>query len=605
MGRKLSQKIESEEAKNLPGLFFKQAEKFRDAPFLSFKEEGRWISRSWSKIANEILALARGLKERGIESGDRVVIVSENRPEWLIADLAIMTLGAITTPAYTTNTSDDHLHLLRDSGAKAVIVSTEILLEKLLSAARKVPAIEMVVIMDHSVKSDVGDFNMCHWVDLLSEGPLLCRDKLSEDIKRTDAACIIYTSGTSGNPKGVLLSHGAILCNCTGAHVFLRDVPGFKQGCETFLSFLPLSHSYEHTCGQFLPISIGAQIFYAEGPDKLVANMAEVQPTIIAAVPRLYEAIRARIRRGIEGVGGLQQKLFETTIALGRKKYESTTKLTIKERLQDTALEYLVRRKIRARFGGKLKTFVSGGAALNYDVAVEFLALGLNILQGYGQTESAPVVSCNAYAKNKLRTVGPPLSGVEVKIANDGEILVRGELLMDGYWNRPDETNETIRDGWLYTGDIGVLDEDGYIEITDRKKDIIINSGGDNISPARVESMLTETMEIEQAFVFGDKQPHLVALIVPSVDYASEWASKNKADHELGLFINDSEFIKGIEQSVDRVNKKLSIIERVRRFILIPQAFSVENGMMTPTLKLRRHNILFQYREDLNALYRR
>ena len=264
-----------------------------------------------------------------------------------------------------------------------------------------------------------------------------------------------------------------------------------------------------------------------------------------------------------------------------------------------------MRRKIRARFGGKLKTFVSGGAALNYDVAVEFLALGLNILQGYGQTESAPVVSCNAYAKNKLRTVGPPLSGVEVKIANDGEILVRGELLMDGYWNRPDETNETIRDGWLYTGDIGVLDEDGYIEITDRKKDIIINSGGDNISPARVESMLTETMEIEQAFVFGDKQPHLVALIVPSVDYASEWASKNKADHELGLFINDSEFIKGIEQSVDRVNKKLSIIERVRRFILIPQAFSVENGMMTPTLKLRRHNILFQYREDLNALYRR
>lgn len=605
MGRKLSQKIVSEEAKNLPGLFFKQAEKFRDAPFLSIKEEGCWITQSWSKIADDVLALARGLKERGIERGDRVVIVSENRPEWLIADLAIMTLGAITTPAYTTNTSEDHLHLLRDSGAKTVIVSTENLLENLLPAAQKVPAIEMVVIMDHTVTSDVGEFKICHWGHLLSEGPLLGRDKLIEDIKRTDAACIIYTSGTSGNPKGVLLSHGAILCNCTGAHMFLRDVPGFKQGCETFLSFLPLSHSYEHTCGQFLPISIGAQIFYAEGPDKLVANMAEVQPTIIAAVPRLYEAIRARIRRGIEGVGGMQKNLFETTIALGRKKYESMSRLTIKEKLQDTALEYLVRRKIRARFGGKLKTFVSGGAALNYDVGVEFLALGLNILQGYGQTESAPVVSCNAYAKNKLRTVGPPLSGVEVKIANDGEILVRGELLMDGYWNKPDETNETIRDGWLHTGDIGVLDEDGYIEITDRKKDIIVNSGGDNISPARVESMLTETMEIEQALVFGDKKPHLVALIVPSVDYASEWASKNKADHDIDLFIKDIEFVKGIEQSVDRVNKKLSIIERVRRFIIIPQAFSVENGMMTPTLKLRRHNILSQYGKDLKALYRR
>jgi len=605
VGRKLSQKIESDKAKNLPGLFFKQAVKFRDAPFLSVKEEGCWISRSWSEIANDVLALARGLKERGIERGDRVVIVSENRPEWLIADLAIMTLGAITTPAYTTNTSDDHLHLLRDSGAKTIIVSTENLLEKLMPAARKVPAIEMVVIMDQSVTLDVGDFNISRWGDLLSEGPLLGRDKLIDVINRTDSACIIYTSGTSGNPKGVLLSHGAILCNCTGAHMFLGDVPGFKQGCETFLSFLPLSHSYEHTCGQFLPISIGAQIFYAEGPDKLVANMAEVQPTIIAAVPRLYEAIRARIRRGIEGVGGMQQKLFETTIALGRKKYESMTKLTVKERLQDTALEYLVRRKIRARFGGKLKTFVSGGAALNYDVGVEFLALGLNILQGYGQTEAAPVVSCNAFEKNKLRTVGPPLSGVEVKIAKDGEILVRGELLMDGYWNRPDETNETIRDGWLYTGDIGVLDEDGYIEITDRKKDIIVNSGGDNISPARVESMLTETMEIEQALVFGDKQPHLVALIVPSVDYVSEWASKNKANYNLELFMEDVEFVKGIEHSVDRVNKKLSIIERIRRFILIPQAFSVENGMMTPTLKLRRHNILSQYGKELNALYRR
>jgi len=605
VGRKLSQKIESAEAKNLPSLFFKQAEKFRDAAFLSVKEEGCWITRSWSNIADDVLALARGLKEKGIEAGDRVIIVSENRPEWLIADLAIMTLGAITTPAYTTNTPDDHLHILRDSGAKAVIASTEILLEKLLPAAQKVPAIEMVVIMDQPMTLDVGGYNLCRWSDLLSEGPLLDRDSLIDGINRTDSACIIYTSGTSGNPKGVLLSHGAILCNCTGAQIFLREVPGFKQGRETFLSFLPLSHSYEHTCGQFLPISVGAQIFYAEGPDKLVANMAEVQPTIIAAVPRLYEAIRARIRRGIEGVGGSQQKLFEMTIALGRKKYESETKLTIIERLLDTVLEYFVRRKIRARFGGRLKTFVSGGAALNYDVGVEFLAMGLNILQGYGQTEAAPVVSCNAYAKNKLRTVGPPLTGVEVKIANDGEILVRGELLMDGYWNRPRETKETIRDGWLYTGDIGVLDEDGYIEITDRKKDIIVNSGGDNISPARVESMLTETMEIGQALVFGDKQPHLVALIVPSLDYASEWSSKNKADYDLEKFVKDIEFIKGIEQSVNRVNNKLSIIERVRRFILIPQEFSVENGMMTPTLKLRRHNILSQYGKELDALYRR
>ena len=596
-------KIASAEVENLPSLFLRQAHKFRDSPFLWVKKDGSWKSRSWSEVANDVSALANGLKVKGVREGDRVVIVSENRPEWLIADLAIMSIGAITTPAYTTNTPDDHLHVLRDSGAKVVIVSTKLLLGRLIPAVEKAPDTMMLVTIGQTGDLNIKNAAICRWVDLLSKGPIPEIETCVGSIKRTQPSCIIYTSGTSGKPKGVLLSHGAILCNCTGAHMFLRDVPGFKQGFEKFLSFLPLSHSYEHTCGQFLPISIGAQIFYAEGPDKLIGNMAEVHPTIIAAVPRLYEAIRTRIYKGVAGAGRMQQKLFEKTIVLGRKRYDEPAESSFIEKFQNLMLDYFVRRKIRARFGGKLKTFVSGGAALNYDVGADFLALGLNILQGYGQTEAAPVISCNTYEKNKLRTVGPPLYGVEVKIADDGEILVRGELVMDGYWNLPKETNEIIRDGWLHTGDIGILDFDGYIEITDRKKDIIVNSGGDNISPARIEGMLTALEEIDQAIIIGDKRPHLVALVVPSLDFASAWAARNKTIQSLETLIHNNEFIEDINRSVDLVNKRLSVIEKVRKVILIPDPFSVENGMMTPTLKLRRHKILSHFNEELKAAY--
>lgn len=602
-GDELAQEVEFDAVANLPSLFFGQAERFGDAPFLSIKEGGDWTALSWAEVAAEVSALANGLRARGIEAGDRVVIVAENRPEWLIADLAVMCLGAVTTPAYTTNTTADHLHILSDSGAKLAIVSTARLAERLVPAAVQAPDLRTVVFMDKAAMNVEGKVDLVHWDALLESGGLDDRDACIAAVARTEPACIIYTSGTSGKPKGVVLSHGAILCNCTGAYMFLKDIPNFTPGRESFLSFLPLSHSYEHTCGQFLPIAIGAEIYYAEGPDKLVANMAEVCPTIMTAVPRLYEAIRARIYRGVEQAGGMKEKLFRQTLALGRKQYETPGSLTIAEKLQNAVLEKLVREKVRARFGGRLKAFVSGGAALSYDVGVDFLALGVRILQGYGQTESAPVVSCNMPHRNKLHTVGPPMRGVEVRIAEDGEILVRGELVMDGYWNLPDETAETIRDGWLHTGDIGTLDEDGFIQITDRKKDIIVNSGGDNISPARVEGMLTATPEIEQAMVYGDKRPHLVGLIVPSADFAAEWAKENDTAADLETLVDEAGFVAAMGNVVDRVNAQLSVIERVRRTILLPDAFSINNEMMTPTLKLRRHIIRARYGEDLEALY--
>ena len=400
-----------------------------------------------------------------------------------------------------------------------------------------------------------------------------------------------------------MLSHGAILSNCMGAYDFLEELPEFDPNGEIFLSFLPLSHAYEHTAGQFLPMSIGAQIYYAEGIEKLNANIADVRPTVMTAVPRLYEAMHARIRRGVDKTTGLQRWLFEKTLSLGRKAYEQPDALNPVEKITNGLLDVVVRRKVHDRFGGRLKAFVSGGAPLNYEIGLFFTALGLRILQGYGQTEAAPVVSCNHSAKNKLRTVGPPLKEVEVKIAEDGEILIRGELVMQGYWNNPKATAETIRDGWLHTGDIGQIDEDGYIQITDRKKDIIVNSGGDNLSPSRVEGMLTVEAELAQAMVYGDQRPHLVALLVPDPDFVAEWSKRNGAANDLAVLAEDGDFRKALNDAVDRVNAKLSIIERVRRIIVAPEPFTIENEMMTPTMKLRRHVIKSKYGDALERLY--
>ena len=420
---------------------------------------------------------------------------------------------------------------------------------------------------------------------------------------RGDPACIIYTSGTGGLPKGVVLSHGAIICNCMGADELLKSLPGYGEDTEVFLSFLPLSHSYEHTAGQFFPLSIGAQIYYAEGVERLVQNMAEVRPTIMAAVPRLYETIHSRIVRGIEQAGGLRAKMFNSALELGRRKYEAPHQMGFGARALDSLLDRLVRSKVQNRFGGQLKAFVSGGAPLNYEIGVFFQSLGLRILQGYGQTEAAPVISCNPPDHVKIHSVGPPLHGVDVRIAEDGEILVKGELVMLGYWNNEEATSETVKEGWLHTGDVGIVDDDGYLQITDRKKDIIVNSGGDNLSPQRVEGMLTVEREISQTMVYGDKRPHLVAVVVADPDFAEEWANAHGCANDAEALAANEEFKNAIGNAVARVNEKLSVIERVRHFIIAAEPFTIENEMMTATLKIRRHVIQRVYGEALEALY--
>lgn len=589
---------------NLATMFFEQAAKQGDKPFLWDKRNGEWQSVSWSQAAGTAAALARALKSLGIEPGDRVSIVSESRSEWPIADIAIMAARAITVPHYTTNSVSDHQHVLNDGGAKGAIVSTRDLAKNLLPAALRAPRLEFVIaIEDLEQSQDVG-VTVHDWSTLLEQhaGPI---DDVVADcagIARTDTSCLIYTSGTGGAPKGVMLSHGAIICNCKGACDVLLEI-GLKD--DVFLSFLPLSHSYEHTAGLFFPISIGAQIYYAEGIDKLAANMVETRPTIMTAVPRLYETMHGRIIHGLKQAGGLKQKLFMKAVDIGRRRYENPESLSLWDKILDKLLDRLVRSKVRERFGGRLKALVSGGAPLNYDIGVFFQALGVRLLQGYGQTETAPVVSCNRASKVKIDTVGPPMVDVEVKIAEDGEILVRGELVMQGYWNNPDATAEVMKDGWLHTGDIGEFDEDNYLKITDRKKDIIVNSGGDNISPQRVEGFLCIQPEIEQAMVIGDKRPHLVGLIVPDREFAITWARQNGKPADLEKLIDDEAFKDVIEEAIARVNGNLSVIERVRKFNMTAEAFTVENEMMTPSLKIRRHIIKAEYGDALESLYRR
>ena len=435
---------------------------------------------------------------------------------------------------------------------------------------------------------------------------MLARDPAQEDdtaefvnlTEPDDTACLIYTSGTGGIPKGVMTSHRNIIANCRGAYRVLEQL---GLGDEVFLSFLPLSHSYEHTAGEMFPISIGAQIYFAEGAETLAANMLEARPTIMTAVPRLYETLHQRIRFGVHRKGGISKKMFDRAVAIGRKRLLSE-RTSLAERLSDPLLDRLVRTKVRERFGGRLKAMVSGGAPLNPEIGRFFLALGIVLLQGYGQTEAGPVISCNMPARIKIDTVGSPLDGVRVRIAEDGEILVAGDNVMKGYWNDPEATAQTLEEGWLHTGDIGTVDEDGYLRITDRKRDFIKNSGGEMISPARIEGYLTLEPEISQVMVFGDRRPYLVAVVVPDPEFVAAYVD-GEGSADLSALAADPGFTKAIGATVNRVNLTLMPSERVRRFVVATEAFTIANGQMTPTLKIKRHVIRERYGAALDALY--
>ncbi len=587
---------------SLTAMFFAQADFFAKDPFLYTKAEDTWQAMSWSETAQKILKLATAMRTLGVQKGDRVILVSENRSEWLIADLAIMALGAISVPTYTTYTSRDYLYLIENSGAHIAIVSSRTLARTFLKAAHEVNEMEDAICIEDPGIEQILNVKIHDWHHLMDVEP--DTRNLRADIntaKRDDIACLIYTSGTGGAPKGVMLHHGSILSNCEGAAKVVEPL-GLKN--NRFLSFLPLSHAYEHTAGQFLPIAIGASIWYCEGLEKLAANMEETAPTLMVVVPRLFEMLRTRLVRQIKNDGGLKAKLFDQTIALGTKALLNPENMTFLDKIKNVFLSFTVRRGVDKKFGGALKALVSGGAPLAPDVGFFFKGLGLPLLQGYGQTESGPVISVNPPHAPRMHTVGKILDDVDVRIADDGEILVRGELVMKGYWHNARSTAETIKEGWLHTGDIGLLDDDGYLEITDRKKDIIVNDKGENISPQRIEGLLSLEDEIAQAMIYGDQRPHLVGLIVPDQEWMIEWAREHsKKSVKLAELRPDPDFHKALGEAVSRINKRLSNFEKVRKFTIATEAFSVENEQMTPTLKVRRHKVHEIYGEDLIGLY--
>ena len=582
-------------------MFMEQAKNIGNKPFLWSKKDGAYQTTTWQEAAKIVKNIAYQLTELGIKKGDRIVLCAENRTEWVLSNLAVMASGAIPVPAYTTNTVNDHSHILKDSGAKAAIFSNHKILKNLLPAAEGNNGVKFLISIEESSKITNSKIDIHSW-KLLSKSTKdkhSLVNKIISELTRNDIAIIIYTSGTGGVPKGVMLPHRAIIHNCQGAFDAIQEL-GLED--EVFLSFLLLSHSYEYTAGLWFPIYIGAQIYFAEGLDQLSKNMGEAQPTIMTAVPRLYELMHAKITKGIKLSGGLKETMFLKTLELGKKKYHKVKALSLLEVLLDYLLDKIIRGKVRKNFGGRLKVLVSGGAPLNTDIGIFFTALGLNLLQGYGQTESAPVISVNRPGKVKMETVGTPLLNTDVKIATDGEILVRGELLMTGYWNNQEATKNTIKDGWLHTGDIGTIDKNNFIEITDRKKDIIVNSGGDNLSPQRVEGFLTLEPEILQAMVYGDKKSHIVALIIPDKDFLNEWGERTGNDANIET-LDEDKFRKEISAAVERVNNNLSVIEKVRRFHISFDEFTVENQMITPTLKVRRHKIIEKYHSELENLY--
>ena len=562
---------------NLPELFYFQADKNENNHhLLKLDSNNQVVSMSWLETKNLTKKIHNFLANKYLGELERVLLVSENRPEWMASDIAIMSNKLICVPNYTTYTSRDFEHILNDSQPVGLIVSNKNLLQTILTASEKVKYnFKFILCFDYFENNSIS--NLVFLNDLTDDNNDNNREKIKE-IKRTDPACIIYTSGTQGLPKGVILSHGGILSNCEGAYELLKTIKGPDL---TFLTWLPLSHSYEHAV-QFVQIILEAKVFYNKSIETLLPTIKIAQPHIMTAVPRFYNNLHAKMKINLKNQSNLKQNLFNKTIQLGTKKFKNI-KLSFSENIINLILDKLVRKKVKNNFGGRLEAFISGGGPLDRQVGEALNALGLKTLQGYGLTETSPVVSCNLLNKVKVDTVGPIFPGVEVKLAEDGEILVKGENLMLGYWNNKEATEQTIKDGWLHTGDIGEFDEDNYLKITDRKKDIIVSLGGDNIAPSKIENLLTLSPEIEQACVFGEQKNYIAALLVLS--------SESKSSDE------------DIQRYIDEVNKDLTQPEKIKKFIFIDEPFSIENNLMTPTMKVRRHEVQKKYQNQIDQLF--
>jgi len=578
---------------NLPEIFLKNSLLFQDKTLFGFKEEGEWQRLSWNNTAQILENLASGLKEIGVKKNDKISIIADNSYQWCIIDLAIISLGGITVPGYTTSNEEELSYLLSHSETSIIFINSKLLpiIEKILPNLNK---IKYVVCVDELNTTKKFKFKKLLYTyrELIKIGSKnknkqnLLRESIKK-IKKDDVSCIIYTSGTSSQPKGVMLTHGSILSNIVGANELVKEI---KVKDHRFLSIIPLSHAYEHTAGFFLPIYIGAEIYFNDNRDQIVSDLLSVKPTLMTAVPRLYEVLYKKINNQLATQNKVTQKLFYKTVALGTKTFKGFN-LSLIEKAQNLILDNIVRKKFQRKFGGNLQAFISGGAALNEQVGLFFQSLGINILQGYGQTECSPLISCNPINKIKIDTVGLPIKGLKVKLSKEKEILVRGDSLMKGYWKDKNNTDKVIINGWLHTGDLGFIDDEGYIKISGRMNEMIVNSGGENIAPVPIENLLLEHEEIEQAMVYGHNKPFLIALLVPNENLLN--SNSNNVQNLTTQF-------QGI---INNINKDLSPTKRIRKFIILEKYFTIDNNMLTPTLKIKRHKIFSNYYNEIQKLY--
>ena len=582
----------------LISMFEAAVQHYGDKPALAHKPKGgTYLDISYTELGASVVAFSKGLTALGVERNDRVALLSENRPEWAITDFGSLKVGAVTVPMFSTLTAAQVRYILEDSGAKIICVSTEKQLEKVAAIRDAVPTLEQVILfdpMEGEPPEGVIQFEaVCELDGAATEA----------DANADDIATIIYTSGTTGNPKGVMLTHANFISNveaCTS----LIDV----SETDVLLSFLPLSHVFERLGGHYVPLFSGAKIAYAESTFTVAQNMKEVAPTVMLSVPRLYETMHERILRAVQEGSGLKQKIFHWGVSVGSavsSAIQQGKKPSALLQLQQNIADKLVFAKLKEATGGRLRFFVSGGAALPQSIAEFFHAAGILILEGYGLTETSPVISLNHPGKWKFGTVGPKVEGIEVKIAEDGEILTRGPHVMKGYFNNEAATAEVIdADGWFHTGDIGIIDADGFIKITDRKKNIIVLSNGKNVAPQPIESELVRSPFISQVMVVGSERKNLGALIVPNFDALKTWGAENNvAMDDIKTVLETREVHHLIQGEIQSCLTNFADFEQVRRVRLLDKEFSQEDDEMTPTLKLKRNVIMKKYGDAIAGMY--
>ncbi len=590
----------------IPEMFWHNVEEYRDHPCLNFKTTAGWTTYSYGDVATQVRETAQGLAALNTTANDKVSILSDNNPKWAFADYAILSLSAISVPVYPTLIPKQIKYILQDGDVKAVFAENRMQVEKLLQIYDDLDMLTYIVLMNADAEFD--QEYVITWDEFIQRGRAFqAKENFQledhwKNLTSEDLLTIIYTSGTTGAPKGVMLTHGNLTTNVEGGLARIQVGPG-----DRFLSFLPLSHSFERMAGHFLPVTAGSAIYYAESIETVPENMGEVSPTVMTSVPRLYEKMYMRVNETVEQGSALRKRIFQWAFRVGekyvaQKKEGAISSLT---KLRYALAHRLVFSKLHQRIGGKLRFFVSGGAPLSADIARFFERAGIIILEGYGLTETSPVIAVNPLDKYKIGTVGPPIYNVEVTIAEDGEILTRGPHIMKGYYKQEEATREAIDEqGWLHTGDIGMLDEEHYLSVTDRKKNLIVTSGGKNVAPQPIEGALGNSPYIEQILLIGDRRNFISALIVPNFENLKQWANKHRlyygTQEEL---IQLTEVNTLFREELEERTQDFARYEQVKQFRLIPREFTIGNGELTPTLKIKRRVVEEEYHDLIESMY--